>query len=116
MERPRSAHRDRSSAADHGEATKSGSKISTPSKPAAAAAISLSSRVPDRHTVATAVRRPTVVPRPALVGTAVSAALSAPFIHQASLPAGPVGGYPFPASERPGPLSAATVVRRFQRW
>src|SRR3954466_1271446 len=39
-----------------GEATRSGSKISTPSKPAVAAAASLSSRAPDRQTVATAVR------------------------------------------------------------
>ena len=42
---------------DHGEATRSGSKISIPSNPAAAAAASLSSSVPDRHTVAIARRR-----------------------------------------------------------
>ena len=56
MERPRSAHRERSSAADHGEATKSGSKISTPSKPASLAATSFWSRVPLRQTVAIDVR------------------------------------------------------------
>ena len=43
--------------ATSGEATRSGSKISTPSKPAAAAAASLSSRVPEMQTVASAVRR-----------------------------------------------------------
>jgi hypothetical protein len=56
MDRPRSAHRARTSAGDHGEATMSGSKISTPSKPADAAAASLSSSVPEMHTVASAVR------------------------------------------------------------
>src|SRR5436853_5157887 len=52
MDSPRSAHRAASSCGDHGEATRSGSKISMPWKPAAAAAVSLSSRVPDKHTVA----------------------------------------------------------------
>src|SRR3954462_14240015 len=43
IESARSAPRARTSAADHEDATKSGSKISTPSNPAAAAAASLSS-------------------------------------------------------------------------
>src|SRR3954452_23740043 len=52
MERPRSAQRAASSAGDQGEATRSGSNTSMPSNPAAAAAAILSSRVPDRQTVA----------------------------------------------------------------
>src|SRR5215204_6644656 len=70
MVRPRSAQRRRISAADDGDATKSGSKISTPSNPAAAAAASLSSNVPDRQTVATAVRGRCARPGAALVGSA----------------------------------------------
>ena len=42
--------------ASSGETTRSGSKISTPSNPAAAAAASLSSSVPEMQTVASAVR------------------------------------------------------------
>jgi hypothetical protein len=54
--RPRSAQRTRTSPGESGDATRSGSNTSTPSKPAAAAATSLSSSVPDRQTVAIAVR------------------------------------------------------------
>src|SRR3954447_26118706 len=56
MDRPRSAQRAASSFGALGEAIRSGSKISIPSKPAPAAAVSLSSSVPDRHTVAMARR------------------------------------------------------------
>ena len=54
----------RSRAGDHGEAIRSFSKISTPSKPAAAAAVSLSSSVPDRQTVAIARRVSVDIRRP----------------------------------------------------
>src|SRR5712664_2237331 len=56
MERPSSVQRCRTCRGDHGEATRSFSKISTPSKPAVAAAASLSSRVPERQTVAIPLR------------------------------------------------------------
>ena len=110
IERPRSAQRARSSVADHEEATKSGSKISTPSKPAAAAATSLSSSVPDRHTVAIAVRRPAVRPGASASGTTVSAVISGPFHHPVSVPRGPCSGYLFPASEQPAPTTAGATT------
>src|SRR6478672_8961393 len=55
MDSPRSSHRCFTAAAESGDTTKSGSKISTPSNPAAAAATSLSSSVPEMQTVAIAV-------------------------------------------------------------
>ena len=58
MERPSSAQRARISAGESADTTRSGSKISTPSNPAAAAAASLSSSVPEMQTVASAVRSP----------------------------------------------------------
>jgi hypothetical protein len=64
MLRPRSAHRARISRGDQGDTTRSFSKSSMPSKPAAAAAASLSSRVPDRHTVAIDRRSAAVIEPP----------------------------------------------------
>src|SRR3954464_12539837 len=104
MDRPRSAHRSRIWPADQDEAMKSGSKISTPSKPAAAAADNLSSSVPDRHTVATVARRPDVPPQLGRRGTAVSAVMMVPFLHQQRIPRWQHGVYSFPASERRLPL------------
>src|SRR4051794_41799565 len=97
MDRPRSAHRSRIWTADQDEAMKSGSKISTPSKPAAAAADNLSSSVPERHTVATAARRPGVPPELGRRGRAAAAGLMLPLLDQQRISGGHPGLRPCPA-------------------